>query len=117
MQLKILGGCGASPGASQACSGYLVEHHGTPLATNTGSVAGGLQRSGRITTAACAAAGGRDRRVQHRSDRVHQTDRHKNGDRDRDRRRAGPVLLVPATMRLAGRANWWSPRWLARRSA
>lgn len=28
------------------------------------------------------------------------------------------VLLVPATMRLLGRANWWSPRWLhALRSA
>ena len=22
------------------------------------------------------------------------------------------ALVVPATMRLMGRANWWSPRWL-----
>jgi RND superfamily putative drug exporter len=24
------------------------------------------------------------------------------------------MILLPATMRLAGRANWWEPRWLAR---
>ena len=24
------------------------------------------------------------------------------------------MVLLPATMRLAGRANWWAPRWLAR---
>jgi RND superfamily putative drug exporter len=24
------------------------------------------------------------------------------------------VLLVPATMRLFGDANWWAPRWLLR---
>ena len=23
------------------------------------------------------------------------------------------MVLLPATMRLAGRANWWAPRWLA----
>jgi RND superfamily putative drug exporter len=25
------------------------------------------------------------------------------------------VLMVPATMRLLGRANWWIPGWLERR--
>jgi hypothetical protein len=28
MRLTVLGGCGAWPGAGQACSGYLVEHDG-----------------------------------------------------------------------------------------
>jgi RND superfamily putative drug exporter len=26
------------------------------------------------------------------------------------------ALIVPATMRLMGKANWWSPRWLSRSS-
>lgn len=31
MLLTVLGGCGAWPGAGQACSGYLVEHDGFRL--------------------------------------------------------------------------------------
>ncbi|WP_283135036.1 MBL fold metallo-hydrolase [Rhizohabitans arisaemae] len=36
MLLTILGGCGAWPGAGQACSGYLVEHDGFRLLVDPG---------------------------------------------------------------------------------
>jgi ribonuclease BN (tRNA processing enzyme) len=36
MRLTILGGCGAWPGAGQACSGYLVEHDGFRLLLDPG---------------------------------------------------------------------------------
>ncbi|GAA0987159.1 MBL fold metallo-hydrolase [Acrocarpospora macrocephala] len=36
MLLTILGGCGAWPGAGQACSGYLVEHDGFRLLLDPG---------------------------------------------------------------------------------
>jgi len=34
MRLTVLGGCGAWPGAGQACSGYLVEHDGHRVLTH-----------------------------------------------------------------------------------
>ncbi len=36
MRLTVLGGCGAWPGASQACSGYLVEYDGYRLLVDAG---------------------------------------------------------------------------------
>ncbi|MGN6794793.1 MAG: MBL fold metallo-hydrolase [Streptosporangiaceae bacterium] len=36
MRLTVLGGCGAWPEASQACSGYLVEHDGFRLVVDLG---------------------------------------------------------------------------------
>jgi ribonuclease BN (tRNA processing enzyme) len=36
MRLTVLGGCGAWPGAGQACSGYLVEHDGFRLLVDLG---------------------------------------------------------------------------------
>jgi ribonuclease BN (tRNA processing enzyme) len=36
MRLTVLGGCGAWPGAGQACSGYLVEHEGFRLLVDPG---------------------------------------------------------------------------------
>ena len=36
MRLTVLGGCGAWPEASQACSGYLVEHDGFRLLVDLG---------------------------------------------------------------------------------
>jgi len=36
MRLMVLGGCGAWPGAGQACSGYLVEHDGFRLLVDLG---------------------------------------------------------------------------------
>ncbi|MEV0594511.1 MBL fold metallo-hydrolase [Nonomuraea cavernae] len=36
MLLTVLGGCGAWPGAGQACSGYLVEHDGFRLLIDPG---------------------------------------------------------------------------------
>ncbi|MFI6510448.1 MBL fold metallo-hydrolase [Streptosporangium sp. NPDC050855] len=36
MLLTVLGGCGAWPGAGQACSGYLVEHDGFRLLVDPG---------------------------------------------------------------------------------
>jgi ribonuclease BN (tRNA processing enzyme) len=36
MRLTVLGGCGAWPGAGQACSGYLVEHDGFRLLVDPG---------------------------------------------------------------------------------
>lgn len=36
MRLTVLGGCGAWPDAGQACSGYLVEHHGFRLLVDPG---------------------------------------------------------------------------------
>jgi ribonuclease BN (tRNA processing enzyme) len=36
MRLVVLGGCGAWPGAGQACSGYLVEHDGYRLLVDPG---------------------------------------------------------------------------------
>lgn len=36
MRISILGGCGAWPGAGQACSGYLVEHDGFRLLIDPG---------------------------------------------------------------------------------
>jgi ribonuclease BN (tRNA processing enzyme) len=36
MRLTVLGGCGAWPGAGQACSGYLVEHDGFNLLIDPG---------------------------------------------------------------------------------
>jgi ribonuclease BN (tRNA processing enzyme) len=36
MRLTVLGGCGAWPGAGQACSGYLVEHDGFRLLIDPG---------------------------------------------------------------------------------
>src|SRR5690349_8023344 len=36
MRLTVLGGCGAWPAASQACSGYLVEHDGFRLLVDVG---------------------------------------------------------------------------------
>lgn len=36
MRLTVLGGCGAWPGAGEACSGYLVEHDGFRLLIDPG---------------------------------------------------------------------------------
>ena len=36
MRLTVLGGCGAWPTAGQACSGYLLEHHGFRLVIDPG---------------------------------------------------------------------------------
>ncbi|MCK2217021.1 MBL fold metallo-hydrolase [Actinomadura sp. ATCC 31491] len=36
MRLSVLGGCGAWPGAGQACSGYLVEHDGFTVLIDPG---------------------------------------------------------------------------------
>jgi len=36
MRLTVLGGCGAWPGAGQACSGYLIEHDGFRLLVDPG---------------------------------------------------------------------------------
>ncbi|MGI5215478.1 MBL fold metallo-hydrolase [Plantactinospora sp. CA-290183] len=36
MRFTVLGGCGAWPGAGQACSGYLVEHEGFRLLVDLG---------------------------------------------------------------------------------
>lgn len=36
MRITVLGGCGAWPGAGQACSGYLVEHDGFRLLVDPG---------------------------------------------------------------------------------
>jgi ribonuclease BN (tRNA processing enzyme) len=36
MRLTVLGGCGAWPGAGQACSGYLIEHDGFRLLVDVG---------------------------------------------------------------------------------
>ena len=36
MKITVLGGCGAWPTASQACSGYLVEHEGFRLVLDPG---------------------------------------------------------------------------------
>ena len=36
MRLTVLGGCGAWPGAGQACSGYLLEHDGFRLLIDPG---------------------------------------------------------------------------------
>jgi ribonuclease BN (tRNA processing enzyme) len=36
MRMTVLGGCGAWPGAGQACSGYLVEHDGFRVVVDPG---------------------------------------------------------------------------------
>lgn len=36
MQLTIIGGCGGWPSAGEACSGYLLEHHGFRLLVDPG---------------------------------------------------------------------------------
>jgi ribonuclease BN (tRNA processing enzyme) len=36
MQVTALGGCGAWPGAGEACSGHLVEHDGFRLLVDPG---------------------------------------------------------------------------------
>jgi ribonuclease BN (tRNA processing enzyme) len=56
MRLTVLGGCGAWPGAGQACSGYLVEHDGFRLLVDLGfaTVPRLLER---VIAAAQAAAG------------------------------------------------------------
>ena len=36
MELRVIGGCGAWPGAGEACSGYLLEHEGFRLLIDPG---------------------------------------------------------------------------------
>lgn len=49
MRMTVLGGCGAWPGAGQACSGYLVEHDGFRLLIDPGYAT--LPRLLNLTTA------------------------------------------------------------------
>ena len=81
---------------------------------NERSVALGLERTGRIVTAAALLISVVFLAFATSAGQLHQAVRHRPDARRADGRLRHPRHARPAFMRLAGEANWWAPGWLRR---